>query len=47
MSCDFWYSVDKADMDDPYDGITLDDVLSEEDREDYAEFIRWQRERTE
>ena len=36
MSCDFWYSVDRYDEDDPYEGLTLADVLTDEEKEEIA-----------
>ncbi len=33
---DWWYSVDQTELDDPYEGLTLADVLTDEEKEEIA-----------
>jgi hypothetical protein len=40
MSCnDWWYSVDQPELDDPYDGLTLADVLTDREKAERREKI--------
>jgi hypothetical protein len=43
MSCEEWMgeALDYSIPYDPYDGLTLDDVLTDEEKEERAEYLRY------